>query len=78
MEITVLFFGEAAEISQNKTIQLTDIHSLIDLKNYLFSNYPKLKNNQYQFALNHKMITAKNIAFKNQDIVALLPPFSGG
>ena len=43
----------------------------------LEGEYPKLKDLNYKFAVNQTLV-ATNITLKENDEIALLPPFSGG
>ena len=80
MEITVKYFGIIADIAQKQeevffiedelnTFKL--LQSEIDIK------YPKILDINYSVAINKKF-TNCDVVLKNNDIVALLPPFAGG
>ena len=43
----------------------------------LEGEYPKLKDLNYKFAVNQTLV-ATNITLKENDEIALLPPFAGG
>lgn len=77
MEVTVLFFGEAAERSTSSQLQVAGIKTMFELKEYLDITYVGLKKCNYSLALN-KVITSTDEKLKDQDVVAILPPFSGG
>lgn len=80
MEITVKYFGIIADITQKKEevlfveeIEVTakSIQKILEIK------YSKILVINYSIAVNKKFLQ-NNILLKNNDIVALLPPFSGG
>jgi len=80
MKITLKYFGVIAEIMgseievlniKSKSMTIMDLNELIVEKNNL------LKDQHYKFAVNQTMID-ENIALKENDEIALLPPFSGG
>lgn len=77
MEITVLAFGQIAAVTGDKLLiddQIADTNALKLLLEKRFVNLHTIK---YSIAVEKKMIT-ENTALKNNDTVALLPPFSGG
>ncbi len=83
IELTVLFFGELAELAATKettlsnikdTSALNDTSTLVD---YIHENYPRLRNKTFNLALNREIITEKRLV-KNGDEIALLPPYAGG
>ena len=47
------------------------------LEQILLKKYPELKKSNFQLAVNQQIADAE-IALKNGDEVALLPPFAGG
>ncbi len=80
MEITLKYFGIIADITEKseetfsieeKTITLNLIQSKLEIK------YPKILVINYSIAVNKKLLQ-NDILLKNNDIVALLPAFSGG
>ena len=74
--MNVLLFGVLAEVVGKPIlkIQATDLDSLN--KNLLI-DFPKLKNYKFQVAVNKQKVE-KNILLKDDDEIALLPPFAGG
>lgn len=77
MEVKVLFFGQAADKVQKNELVVSAIKSSDELNIYLKGICPSLKDFQYRLAVNH-IIISENIKLKDGDIIALLPPFSGG
>jgi molybdopterin synthase sulfur carrier subunit len=80
MTITLKYFGQIAEVTQKKeeVVALDETtNSITLLQSKLETLYPELKNTHYTFAVNQTMATA-NTTIRNQDEIALLPPFAGG
>jgi len=75
--VKVLFFGKLTDITGNEQLTIEGI----DYSNQLIENlefkFPKIKNNIYSIAVNNKMIF-NSIKLENGDVIALMPPFSGG
>ena len=80
MKITLKYFGVIAEIMGSE-IEVLNIKSqsmtIMDLNELIVEKNNLLKDQQYKFAVNQTMID-ENIALKENDEIALLPPFSGG
>ena len=76
MAIQVLTFGRLTDIVE-ANLQLEDIADTNALVNELNSRYPGLEQSKYVIAVNRKMIDV-NTALHENDIVALMPPYSGG
>ena len=80
MEITVKYFGIIADITQKKEEVFfieDDSYRLKLLKLKLEVKYPKILVINYSIAVNQKFLQ-NDILLKNNDIIALLPPFAGG
>jgi len=77
MEVTVLFFGQIVDITQNASVKINDAKDTDALVKELHSLYPALSHSKYAIAVNKKMIQQNTILQHNEE-VALLPPFSGG
>lgn len=73
----ILFFASLAEITGKKEIESNSIHSINDLKEFLYSEYPSLKQVKYSIAVNQSIVQGNEL-LKEHDEIALLPPFSGG
>ncbi|QQZ08303.1 molybdopterin converting factor subunit 1 [Heyndrickxia vini] len=76
--ITVLFFaGIREEIGSDKlNIDMENI-TIYQLKQYLLNNYSLSSFNQVMTAINESFVTDDEI-IKDQDIIAFIPPVSGG
>ena len=80
MQIQLLFFGITSDITQKRSDEITVSEGITirELKKILVLIYPKLKNyNSFSVALNTEYANDDSI-LKNEDIVALIPPVSGG
>lgn len=77
MEINVLIFGQIADFTGEGSLKISAVISTDELRQLLQKKYPQLKNLEYSLAVNKKIIQ-ENSRLQDGDIVALLPPFSGG
>lgn len=82
MKITILLFGIVTDIieSQNNSIEMNISKkiNLKDLKDLLLTKYPKLENfSDFAFAVN-ETYENENFIVSNNDIIAIIPPVSGG
>jgi molybdopterin converting factor small subunit len=77
MAITVYFFGSLVDITGQSKKDLNILSDTDSLNLLLQKEYPALVSTKYFIALNQRMIKA-NCELKNGDIVAFMPPFSGG
>lgn len=76
MEITVLAFGQLAEIT-GSSFKVNDVSDTDALNRYLQTAYPPVNSLAYRIAVNKKII-GSNTVIDASTTVALLPPFSGG
>ena len=77
MAITVYFFGSLVDINGQSKKDLNSFSDTDALNLMLQNEYPALIATKYFIAVNQQMIKA-NHELNNGDIVALMPPFSGG
>lgn len=77
MQVRIMIFGQLTDIINTSTLTLTDIADTNGLVNELNKLYPALADSNYIMAVNKQTIAANTI-LKEDSIVALLPPFSGG
>jgi molybdopterin converting factor small subunit len=80
MKITLKYFGIIAEImdTEKETITIdSNSINLEDIKNILNKKNSSLNEQEYKIAINHS-IADHNITINNNDVISLLPPFSGG
>ncbi len=76
-KINLLAFGQLTDITGQSTWQMEDITDTDQLKKILIEKYPALTNSKYLVAVNMEVIHG-NVKLNPGDVVALLPPFSGG
>ncbi len=80
MKIQLLFFGITSDVTEKRSEELTisEGMNIGELKEKLVINYPKLKQHQsFSIAINMEY-GEDNMIIKNNDIIALIPPVSGG
>jgi molybdopterin synthase sulfur carrier subunit len=79
MDIKIKFFGILAETTgiEEKIIDLASNTNTDAVKLHFESLYPKLKNQNFQLAINQQIAKA-NTNIKQGDEIAFLPPFAGG
>ena len=80
MKLNILFFGITTDLfgATKSTENVADGSTVFEFKNQLLENYPKLKNiNSYAIAVNESYATDEQILQEN-DVVAIIPPVSGG
>lgn len=80
MKIKTLFFGIATDLvaTSQLEIEVEKNSSIKEFKDLLMKNYPKLENiNSYAIAVNEEYANDTNV-LKENDVVAIIPPVSGG
>ncbi len=77
MKINILVFGKISDITKKTSWEISGVINTDELKEKLLHDFPSLLINSYAIALN-KEIIQKNTLLKDNDTVALLPPYSGG
>lgn len=77
MEIEIISFGKIAEFMANQQLTVEGVETTSQLKSFLEQKFPQLVAIKYKLALN-KTIIQETTALKSGDVVALMPPFSGG
>lgn len=80
MNITVLTFGILSDLLEKESIQmqLEKPMSVSEFKQYLLKNFSKLKGySNFSIAINETYVSEDTI-LKNKDVIALIPPVSGG
>tara|TARA_B110000008_G_C16781321_1_gene488811 strand:- start:397 stop:642 length:246 start_codon:yes stop_codon:yes gene_type:complete len=81
MQIEILFFGKILElINKSKIVVNVDNDTqLINIINKINEKYPLLKNIQnIMYAVNNEYIYDYNIKINENDVIAYIPPISGG
>lgn len=77
MTIKVLLFGQLAEITGSKELEIEGCVDTTALLSVLHEQFPVLAQSKYAVAVNQEM-TSGNTNLTENSVVALLPPFSGG
>ncbi|MCG1034936.1 MoaD/ThiS family protein [Polaribacter sargassicola] len=80
MKIQTLFFGITTDLVgvASLDLEISEATTIIDFKNYLKQKYPALdKIDSYAVAVNESY-AADNLLLKENDVVAIIPPVSGG
>ena len=80
MKITILLFGIVRDIikAQQLELQFYDGLTIGELRTKLLEDYPKLKQySNYAIAVN-EAYAEDNLTLKANDVIALVPPVSGG
>lgn len=77
MTITIRFFGSLVEMTGTDLMEINDLPDTQSVELELFTRFPELREKQYRIALNEKLIS-ENTPLSDKDLLALLPPFSGG
>lgn len=77
MGIKVLVFGQIAEVLGNPEMEMKEVYDTNELRHKVTALFPEMAGIRYTIAVNRKTIH-ENTGLSDGDIVALLPPFSGG
>lgn len=77
MQIELISFGKISEIISNQSVDVKGVTSTDELKAFLEKTFPELAVVKYKLALN-KTLVQNNTNIKEQDVIAIMPPFSGG
>ncbi len=77
MNITVLFFGVLAEVTQTSIKHYRNVNSFGDLRLRIQDDFPEIIHYNYRVSVNSEIINSDPV-LNDRDEVALLPPFTGG
>ena len=80
MSVTLKYFGLLAEITpcNEEQMELTaDVNTLLVLKSAVEHRFPAFQKTAYSIALNQALCN-DDLALKDDDEIAFLPPFAGG
>ena len=77
MKLEIISFGKISEFIGHQQMEIQDVVNTDQLKTYLETSFPELAGMKYKLAINQNMIQS-NQSLKNEDKVAIMPPFSGG
>lgn len=73
----ILFFGQLIEIVGAKELMIEGASDVYTLTSSLHQQFPLLAQSKYVIAVDQEVI-ADNRHLQEHNIVALMPPFSGG
>ncbi len=80
MKVQILFFGITSDLlgASNLEIEVVEASTVANLKSLLKEKYPQLKNiASYAIAVNESY-AVENLVLEEKDVVAIIPPVSGG
>jgi len=77
MDIKIILFGQLGDVAGSNEILLKSVNNTADLQEQLKKQYPSIAASKYIIAVDKKMVQ-ENTALQENNLVALLPPFSGG
>jgi len=77
MTIKLRTFGKLTEIVTDNVLVLENNFDTDHLKIELQKKYPDFQNAKFALAVNNRL-AVDNVKLEENDIVSLLPPFSGG
>ena len=79
MNIQLKYFGMLAEAIEKteETIYVEEGSTISEISMLITTKYPKLQNMNFKLAVN-QTIANNNFQVKDNDEIALLPPFAGG
>ena len=77
MKVKILPFGKLADILGTQDRAMEDVSTAGEVRLKLEAEFPALKGMRYLIAVDKK-IAAEDSVLREDSVVALLPPFSGG
>jgi len=77
MDIKIILFGQLSDIAGGNSLLLKDVADTNALQEKLKRQYPALAASKYIIAVDKELVQ-ENTSLNENNIVALLPPFSGG
>ena len=77
MKIRILLFGKIKELIPVDEYELTHGQTVKDLKNELEKLFTPIQSIPYTIAVNHTLVDDETPINEN-DLIAIMPPFSGG
>ncbi len=80
MKVQILFFGITSDLlgASNLEIEVVEASTVANLKSLLKEKYPQLKNiASYAIAVNESY-AVDDLVLEENDVVAIIPPVSGG
>lgn len=77
MVVKILSFGVLNGLLPAEITIHNEEIDLESFQNLLKENYPSIAKYDFTVAVNHAVVN-QNVALNNGDVIALMPPFSGG
>ncbi len=80
MNIQVLLFGIVSDLLETSTLEVTlhENSTIEEFKNTLFETHPKLSDfKSFSIAVNQEYAT-DDLILQPKDVIAIIPPVSGG
>lgn len=77
MQVKILLFGHLVDVLGVSSIIIENMHDTDQLVKHLHARYPQLAEVPYAIAVDMNFIT-ENTSLQHDDIIAILPPYSGG
>ncbi|MFW0717858.1 MoaD/ThiS family protein [Pedobacter sp. N23S346] len=77
MKLEIISFGKISEFIAGQEIEVSEINDTNQLQQYLETSFPQLSGMKYKLAVNQNIIQSNQQLTEN-DMVAIMPPFSGG
>ncbi len=77
MQVNILIFGQLTDITGTKNFTVPGVATTDELMQRLHDLYPALAQSKYIIAV-EKELVAGNTLLRDNDTVALLPPYAGG
>lgn len=77
MITTVHFYGQLTDITQISVLEMQDVTDTESLLKSLLEQFPGLRQKKFTIAVNNTLVQ-NNTPLKENTIIALMPPFSGG
>ncbi|MCU0374483.1 MAG: MoaD/ThiS family protein [Chitinophagaceae bacterium] len=73
----ILFFGQLTDLTGTDRVEVQGAADTETLKKVLTEKYPGLQGARYSLAVDKKIVHEAAV-LSGQEVVALMPPFSGG
>ncbi|WP_255154444.1 MoaD/ThiS family protein [Ferruginibacter sp. HRS2-29] len=77
MKTTVHFYGQLTDITQTPVLELEGIADTDSMIKDLLEKFPGLSQAKFSIAVDNSLVQ-NNTRLKDNTIIALMPPFSGG
>ncbi len=77
MKINIIVFGQLYDMTKVAQFTINEVDNTEQLTQKIMERFPLLSEFKFSMAVNKKIVHGNTI-LNNEDIVALLPAFSGG